>query len=115
MTEIPYQVNKATLVEAMADCVKDKRIEGITAIRDETGRAGMRIVVEYRRDANGQVILNQLYKFTQLQDTFAVNMLALVDGVPQTLGLKKNPWILYRAPGTSHRATHEIRSRTRAA
>lgn len=88
VTEIPYQVNKATLVESMADCVKDKRIEGITAIRDETGRAGMRIVVEYRRDANGHVILNQLYKFTQLQDTFAVNMLALVDGVPQTLGLK---------------------------
>lgn len=89
VTEIPYQVNKQNLVETMAACVKDKRIEGITEIRDETGRAGMRIVVEFRRDANGQVILNQLYKFTQLQDTFAVNMLALVDNIPKVLTLKQ--------------------------
>jgi len=89
ITEIPYQVNKQMLVETMANCVKDKKIEGITDIRDETGRAGMRIVVEYRRDANGQIILNQLYKFTQLQDTCAVNMLAIVDGVPRVLNLKE--------------------------
>ena len=89
ITEIPYQVNKALLVETMANCVKDKKIEGITDIRDETGRDGMRIVVEYRRDQNGQVILNQLYKFTQLQDTCAVNMLAIVDGVPRVLNLKE--------------------------
>lgn len=89
VTEIPYQVNKANLVEAMAECVKDKRIEGITEIRDETGRDGLRIVIEYRRDANGQVILNQLYKYTQLQDTFAVNMLALVDNIPKILNLKQ--------------------------
>lgn len=89
ITEIPYQVNKQMLVETMANCVKDKKIEGITDIRDETGRDGMRIVVEYRRDANGQVILNQLYKFTQLQDTCAVNMLAIVDGVPRVLNLKE--------------------------
>ncbi|MBO7740510.1 MAG: DNA gyrase subunit A [Clostridia bacterium] len=89
ITEIPYQVNKQLLVETMANCVKDKKIEGITDIRDETGRAGMRIVVEYRRDANGQIILNQLYKFTQLQDTCAVNMLAIVDGVPRVLNLKE--------------------------
>ena len=88
ITEIPYQVNKSTLVEAMAECHKDKRIEGITDIRDESGRAGLRIVVEYRRDANGQVILNQLYKYTQLQDTFAVNMLAICDGVPKLLNLR---------------------------
>ena len=89
ITEIPYMVNKSMLVKAMADLVKDKRIEGITDIRDESGRAGMRIVVEYKRDANGQIILNQLYKNTQLQDTCAVNMLALVNGEPKTLGLKQ--------------------------
>lgn len=89
VTEIPYQVNKASLVEAIADCVKDKRVDGITAIRDESDLDGMRIVIEFRRDANGYVILNQLYKYTQLQDTFAVNMLALVDGVPRTLNLKQ--------------------------
>lgn len=89
ITEIPYAVNKAMMVEAMANCVKEKKIEGITAIRDESGRAGLRVVVEYRRDANGQVILNQLYKYTQLQDTFAVNMLAIVKGVPKILTLKE--------------------------
>jgi DNA gyrase, A subunit len=89
VTEIPYQVNKTNMVEAMADCVKDKRIEGITDIRDESGRAGLRVVIEYRRDANGAVILNQLYKFTQLQDTFAINMVALVNGIPKTLGLRE--------------------------
>ncbi len=89
VTEIPYMVNKSMLVKAMADLVKDKRIEGITDIRDESGRAGMRIVIEYKRDANGQIILNQLYKNTQLQDTCAVNMLALVNGEPKTLSLKQ--------------------------
>ena len=89
VTEIPYQVNKSMLVEAMANLVKDKRIEGITDIRDESGRDGMRIVIEYRRDANGQVILNQLYKYSQLQDTCAINMLALVDNVPKVLSLKQ--------------------------
>lgn len=88
VTEIPYMVNKVTMVEQMADCHKDKKIDGITAIRDESGKDGLRIVIEYRRDANGEVILNQLYKFTQLQDTCAVNMLALVDNVPKVLGLK---------------------------
>lgn len=88
VTEIPYMVNKVTMVEQMADCHKEKKIEGITAIRDESGKDGLRIVIEYRRDANGEVILNQLYKFTQLQDTCAVNMLALVDNVPKVLGLK---------------------------
>ena len=89
VNEIPYQVNKAMLVTAMADCVKDKRIEGISDIRDETGKDGMRIVIEYKKEANGQVILNQLYKYTQLQDTFAVNMLCIVDGVPKILNLKE--------------------------
>ncbi len=86
-TEIPYMVNKSMLVESIANLVKDKRIEGITGLRDESGRGGMRIVVEYRRDANGEVILNQLYKYTQLQDTCSVNMLVIDGGEPKTLSL----------------------------
>ena len=88
-TEIPYQVNKSTLVASIGDCAKDKRIEGITDVRDESANRGVRIVVEYRRDANAQVILNQLYSFTQLEDTCAVVMLAIVDGVPKILNLKE--------------------------
>ena len=86
-TEIPYMVNKSMLIESIADLVNNKRIDGITYLRDESGRGGMRIVVEYRRDANPQVILNQLYKYTQLQDTCAVNMLALDNGVPRIFSL----------------------------
>ena len=87
VTEIPYGVNKSLLCKAIADLVNDKRIEGITDMRDESGRDGMRIVIEYRRDANGQIILNQLYKYSQLQDTCAVNMLALVNNEPKILSL----------------------------
>ena len=86
-TEIPYMVNKAMLVESMANLVKDKKIDGISALRDESGRGGMRIVIEYKRDANAEVILNQLYKYTQLQDTCSVNMLVIVNGEPKTLSL----------------------------
>ena len=86
-TEIPYMVNKAMLIESMAALVKDKKIEGITGLRDESGRGGMRIVVEYRRDANGEVILNQLYKYTQLQDTCSINMLVIDGGEPKILSL----------------------------
>ena len=86
-TEIPYMVNKSMLIESMAALVKDKKIEGITALRDESGRGGMRIVVEYRRDANGEVILNQLYKYTQLQDTCSINMLVIDGGEPKILSL----------------------------
>lgn len=88
-SEIPYMVNKSTLVANIADLVKDKRIEGISDIRDESGRAGMRIVVDVKREANPNVVLNMLYKYTQLQDTFAVNMLALVNGEPKLLNLKQ--------------------------
>lgn len=87
ITEIPYQVNKATLQEKIADLVKDKRVEGIATIRDESNRHGMRIVIELKRDANPQVILNRLYKHTQLQETFSMIMLALVDGRPRVLTL----------------------------
>ena len=86
-TEIPYQVNKANLCKSIGDLVKEKRIEGITNVNDESGRHGMRIVIDYRKDANGQVILNQLYKYTQLQDTCSVNMLAIVNGEPKVLSL----------------------------
>ena len=87
--EIPYQVNKAMLVQSIAELVKAKRVEGITALRDESDRRGMKIVIEYRRDANPQLLLNQLYRYTQLQDTCAINMLMLVGGEPKVLGLKE--------------------------
>ena len=86
-TEIPYMVNKAMLIESMANLYKEKKIEGMSALRDESGRDGMRIVVEYKKEANGEVILNQLYKYTQLQDTCSVNMLVIVNGEPKTLSL----------------------------
>lgn len=89
VTEIPYQVNKARLIEKIAELARDKKIDGITDLRDESDRNGMRIVIELRRDVNHQVILNQLYKNTQLQDNFGVIMLALVNGMPQVLTLKQ--------------------------
>ena len=87
VTEIPYQVNKARLIEKMADLVRDKRVEGITAIRDESNRKGMRIVIELKKDANANIILNRLYKHTQLQDSISMIMLALVDGRPKICNL----------------------------
>lgn len=89
VTELPYQVNKARLVEKIAQLVRDKQIEGITDLRDESDRNGMRVVVDLRKDSNPNVILNQLYKHTQLQESFGVIMLALVDGKPQVLNLKQ--------------------------
>lgn len=89
VTEIPYQVNKATLQEKIADLVKDKRLEGISAIRDESNRQGTRIVIELKRDANAQILLNRLYKHTQLQESFSMIMLALVDGEPRVLNLRE--------------------------
>ncbi|MBF0850042.1 DNA gyrase subunit A [Gluconobacter sp. R75690] len=88
ITEIPYQVNKATLQEKIADLVRSKEIEGISDIRDESDRSGMRVVIELKRDATPDVVLNQLYRFTQLQTSFSANMLALDDGKPRTMGLK---------------------------
>ena len=83
ITELPYQVNKRMLIKSMADQVEDKRLEGISDIRDETDRNGMRIVIELKRDANPQVVLNRLFAQTQLQTTFAINMLALVNNQSQ--------------------------------
>lgn len=88
VTEIPYMVNKSKLVEKIAELVRDKKIEGITDLRDESDRTGLRIVIELRRDVNPQVILNQLYKHTQLEESFGINLLALVDGQPKVLTLK---------------------------
>lgn len=87
--EIPYMVNKAKLVERIAELARDKRIEGITAVRDESGREGMRVVIECRKDASASVIVNNLYKYTQLQTNFGINMVAIVNGVPRTLSLKE--------------------------
>ena len=89
VTEIPYQVNKARLIEKMADLVKEKRIEGISEIRDESNRKGMRIVIELKKDANAQIILNRLYKHTQMQESISMIMLAIVDGRPRILTLRE--------------------------
>ena len=89
VTEIPYNVNKARLIEKIAELHKDKKVDGITDLRDESSREGMRICIELRRDVNPNIILNQLYKHTQLQDTFGVIMLALVDNQPKILNLKE--------------------------
>ena len=89
VTEIPYQVNKAKLIQKIADLVKDKRIDGISDIRDESDRKGMRIVIEIKRDYNANIVLNNLYKYTQLETTFGIINLALVDGIPRILTLKE--------------------------
>ncbi len=111
VTEIPYMVNKSQLIERMADLVRDKKVEGITNIADESGRAGMRIVIECRRDANLQVILNQLYKNTQLQDTCAMNMLVLVNGEPKTLGLREilSEYIKFQIEVVERRTRFDLR------
>ncbi len=88
VTELPYMVNKARLIEKIADLVRDKKVDGITDLRDESNREGMRICIELRRDVNPNVILNHLYKHTQMQDTFGVNMIALVNNEPKVLNLK---------------------------
>lgn len=89
ITEIPYQVNKARLIEKIADLVKDKKLDGISDIRDESDRKGMRIVIEIKRDSNANIVLNNLYKYTQLETTFGIINLALVDGIPKILTLKE--------------------------
>ncbi|AQX52998.1 DNA gyrase subunit A [Bacillus sp. VT 712] len=89
VNELPYQVNKAKLIEKIAELARDKKIEGITDLRDESDRSGMRIVIEVRRDANANVLLNNLYKQTSLQTSFGINMLALVEGQPKVLNLKQ--------------------------
>ncbi|HGF7518608.1 TPA: DNA gyrase subunit A, partial [Vibrio cholerae] len=89
VSEIPYQVNKARLIEKIAELVKEKKVEGISALRDESDKDGMRIVIECKRDAVGEVVLNNLYANTQLQTTFGINMVALDNGQPKLFNLKE--------------------------
>jgi DNA gyrase subunit A len=110
VSEIPFMVNKASLLERIADLVREGRIDGVTDLRDESNREGMRIVIELRRDSPEEVVLNQLYKQTPLQSTFGVNLLALVNGRPQLLGLKEalRHFIDFRGEVVVRRATYDL-------
>ena len=117
VTEIPYQVNKSTLLERIAELVRAKQVEGIADMRDESDRSGLRIVIELKRDATGDVVLNQLYRFTQLQTSFGVNMLALDGGRPRLMGLKEmlNCFITFREDVILRRSRFELnKARDRA-
>ncbi|QYO65093.1 DNA gyrase subunit A [Leptolyngbya sp. 7M] len=111
VTELPYQTNKAALIEKIAELVNERRLEGIADIRDESDRDGMRIVIELRRDAYPRVVLNNLYKQTPLQANFGVNMLALVNGEPQTIGLKQalQVFLDFRVETITRRTRYELR------
>ena len=110
VTELPYMVNKARLIEKIAEMVRDKRIDGITDLRDESNRQGMRICIELRRDVNANVVLNQLFKHTQLQDTFGVIMLALVNNEPKVLNLNEmlNYYLLHQKDVVTRRTKYEL-------
>jgi DNA gyrase subunit A len=117
VTEIPYQVNKAAMVERIAELVRDKRIEGIADLRDESDRSGMRVVVELKRDASPEVVLNQLYRFTPLQTAFPVNALALNHGRPQQMGLREmlEEFVTFREEVVVRRTRFELaKARDRA-
>ncbi len=111
VTELPYQVNKARLVEAIAGLVRDKHVEGIADIRDESDHTGMKMVIDLKRDANGQVILNKLYAMTAMQSTFAINMLALVNNQPRTLTLREmiDHYITHQKDVITRRTRYELR------
>ncbi|HPF20271.1 MAG TPA: DNA gyrase subunit A [Syntrophomonas sp.] len=111
ITEIPYQVNKARLVERIAELVRDKRIDGIVDLRDESARVGMRIVIEVRRDVNVNVLINKLFKHTQMEDSFGINNLALVNGEPKTLSLKDmlKYYIEHRQDVITRRTIHDLK------
>jgi len=110
VNELPYLVNKARLVEKIAELVREKKIEGITDLRDESDRTGIRIVIETRKDISPQIVLNQLYKHTQMQETFGVTMLALVDSVPRVLNLKEmmSLYLDHRKTITTRRTMYEL-------
>ncbi len=110
-TEIPYQINKAKLIEKIAELVRDKRIDGIADIRDESDRDGMRMVIDLKKDAVPEVVLNNLWKMTPMQDSFGINMLAIVDGRPQTLSLKKllQHFVAHRRDVVGRRTMFELR------
>ncbi len=109
--EIPFQVNKRTLQEKIAELVNDKKIEGISDIRDESDKSGMRVVIELKRGEVPEVVLNNLYKQTQLQDSFGMNMVALVDGQPRLLNLKQmlEAFLSHRREVVTRRTVFELR------
>src|SRR5213075_3512333 len=109
--ELPYQVNKKTLLEKLAELVTDKRLEGVSDIRDESDKSGMRVVIELKRGENPEIVLNNLYKMTQLQDAFHMNMVALVDGQPKVLSLKDliEAFISHRREVVTRRTVFELR------
>ncbi len=111
MTEIPYQVNKARLIEKIAELVKDKKIEGITELRDESNKEGMRIVIELRRGEVPDVVMNNLYTQTQLENVFGINMVALVDGEPKTINLKQSLeiFVKHRREVVTRRTVFELK------
>ncbi|MBX3698271.1 MAG: DNA gyrase subunit A [Dokdonella sp.] len=111
VSELPFQVNKARLIEKIAELVKEKKIEGISELRDESDKDGMRVVIEVRKDAMGDVLLNNLYQQTQLQVTFGINMVALVDGQPRTLGLREilEAFIRHRREVVTRRTIFDLR------
>ncbi|MFH1132126.1 MAG: DNA gyrase subunit A, partial [Pseudomonadota bacterium] len=111
VTELPYQVNKARLVEKIAELVKEKRLDGISGLRDESDRNGMRVVIELRKDTIPEVVQNQLYKHTPLQDTFGINMLAIVDGQPQVLSLRDllTKFVEHRQETITRRSAFQLR------
>ena len=111
VTEIPYQMNKATLIEKIAELVRDKRVEGISDLRDESDRDGMRIVIEIKRDAMADVVLNQLWRYTALQSSFGANMVALNGGRPQILNLKEFVARLRRIPRGGRQPPHALPAR----
>lgn len=109
--EIPYQVNKAKLIEKIADLVKEKKVEGISAITDLSDKDGMRIEIKIKRDAVGEVVLNNLYALTQLQVTFGINIVALDKGQPKLLNLKQliEAFVLHRREVVTRRTVYELR------
>ena len=110
VTELPYMVNKARLIEKIAELVRDKKIDGITDLSDQSSREGMRVCIELRRDVNPNVVLNQLYKHTQLQDTFGVIMLALVNNEPKVMSLLEilNHYLKHQEDVVTRRTKYEL-------
>src|SRR5262249_31744268 len=111
VTEIPYMINKASMIEKIAELVREDKIDGITDIRDESDRRGMRVVIELRKDANEDVVLNNLFKLSPMQSTFGVNMLALVQNRPQTLDIKAllGHFLEFRREVVRRRAAYDLR------
>jgi DNA gyrase subunit A len=111
VTEIPYQVNKAKLIEKIADLVRDKKVEGISDLRDESDRTGMRVVIEIKKGENSNVLLNRLYKLTQLQENIGINLLAISGGQPKTFNLRDMIWafVEHRKDVVVRRTLYELR------